>query len=205
MELFEQLDWRAFLIAMLVIELTPGPNMGWLAALSAQYGSRVGVMAVAGVTLGLAAQIIFAATGVAAVISEIPVIYHALRWSGVLFMLWLAWQAYSEVGSAVPATGLSEKGFRRGFFANLLNPKALVFYVIIIGQFTRPELGALWWQIIILGAIHLGISIAIHLLIVILGDNLGRRLEAWRTSLSARLFFSLSLVAIALWIAVSTR
>ena len=205
MELFAQLDWRAFLIAMLVIELTPGPNMGWLAALSAQHGSRVGVMAVAGVTLGLAGQIILAATGVAAVISEIPVIYHALRWAGVLFMLWLAWQAYSEVGSAVPVTGLSEKGFRRGLFANLLNPKALVFYVIIIGQFTRPELGALWWQIIILGAIHLGISIAIHLLIVILGANLGRRLEAWRTSLSARLFFSLSLVAIALWIAVSTR
>ena len=204
MELFSQLDWRAFLIAMLLIEMTPGPNMGWLAALSAQHGSRVGVMAVAGVTLGLAAQIVLAATGAAALLSELPVVYHALRWAGVLFMLWLAWQAYSEVGSTVPVAGLSEKGFRRGFFANLLNPKALVFYVIIIGQFTRPELGALWWQIIILGAVHLGISIAIHLLIVFLGANLGRRLEKWRTSLSARLFFSISLVGIAVWIAVST-
>lgn len=205
MELLTQLDWRAFLIAMLIIELTPGPNMGWLAALSAQHGVRVGVMAVAGVTLGLAAQIILAASGVAALISGYPFVYHSLRWAGVLFMLWLAWQAYSETGSAVPVSGLSEKGFRRGFLANLLNPKALVFYVVIIGQFTKIELGSLWWQIIFLGTVHLSISIAIHLLIVWLGANLGRNLEQWRTSLSARLFFSLSLVAIALWIAVSTR
>lgn len=205
MDLLTHLDWRAFLIAMLVIELTPGPNMGWLASLSAQYGVRVGVMAVAGVTLGLAAQVGLAATGIAAVISEFPTLYHGLRWAGVLFMLWLAWQAYSEVGSAAPVSGLSEKGFQRGFVANLLNPKALVFYVVVIGQFTDVEAGSLWWQIVFLGTIHLSISIIIHLLIVWLGARLGRELEQWRSSLSARLFFSLSLVAIALWIAVSTR
>ena len=60
-EFLAQMDWRAFLIAMIIIELTPGPNMGWLAALSAQYGKRVGIMAVAGVTLGLAIQIVAAA------------------------------------------------------------------------------------------------------------------------------------------------
>ncbi|MEP3891033.1 MAG: LysE family translocator [Hellea sp.] len=203
-EFLAQIDWRAFLIAMIIIELTPGPNMGWLAALSAQYGKRVGIMAVAGVTLGLAIQIVAAAAGLSALISNFPVIYHSIRWAGVFFMLWLAWEAFSDTGSPTSATGLSKKGFKRGLIANLLNPKALVFYVVVIGQFASPDLGPLWWQILLLGGLHLSIAIAVHILIVILGAKLGDVLEQWRTSLSARLFFSLSLVAIATWIAIST-
>lgn len=204
MAFLTELDWPAFLFAMFIVELTPGPNMGWLAALSAQHGLRVGLMAVAGITLGLAVQVLAAATGLAALISGFPILYEGLRLAGVLFMLWLAWQAYVETGSAVPAAGLREKGFRRGLIANLLNPKALVFYVIVIGQFTQPDAGAVWGQILILGGIHLAIAMIVHVAIVILGAQAGERLEHWRTSLSARLFFSLSLVAIAIWIAYST-
>lgn len=178
--------------------------MGWLAALSAQYGKRVGLMAVAGVTLGLAIQIVAAAAGLSALISNFPFVYHSIRWAGVFFMLWLAWEAFADTGSSTPAAGLSKKGFRRGLIANLLNPKALVFYVVVIGQFTRPDFGALWWQILLLGGLHLSIAIAVHILIVLLGAKLGDALEKWRKSLSARLFFSLSLVAIAIWIAIST-
>lgn len=204
MSLLTQLDWGAFLIAMIAIELTPGPNMGWLAALSAQQGKRVGLMAVAGVTLGLAIQVVAAAAGLSAIIGGFPIIYHSIRWAGVLFMLWLAWEAFVDTGSATPAIGLSEKGFRRGLIANLLNPKALVFYVAVVGQFARPEIGALWWQILVLGAMHLGIAITVHVVIVLMGANLGGAMEAWRTSLPARLFFAISLVAIAIWIAIST-
>ena len=200
-----ELDWPAFLFAMFIIELTPGPNMGWLAMLSAQHGMRVGLMAVAGITLGLAVQVLAAATGVATLISGFPVLYDALRWAGILFMLWLAWQAYVEDGSVVPAVGLNEKGFRRGFIANLLNPKALVFYVVVVGQFTVPDAGALWRQILVLGGMHLAIAVIVHIGIVSLGARVGERLEHWRTSLPARLFFSLSLVLIAAWIGFSTR
>ena len=62
-DFLSQLDWRTFFLAMVLIELTPGPNMGWLAALSAQHGKRVGMMAVLGVTLGLGLQVIAAAAG----------------------------------------------------------------------------------------------------------------------------------------------
>ncbi len=203
-ELFLELDWRAFLIAMVVVELTPGPNMGWLAALSAQYGKRAGLMAVAGVTLGLAVQVLAAATGISAVISNFPLVYNAIRWAGILFMLWLAWEAFSDTGSPDVAKGLSNKGFRHGVIANLLNPKALVFYVAVVGQFADPKLGGLWWQILVLGFMHLCVAIIVHVLIVLMGAKLGERFETWRTSLSARLFFAFSLVVVAVWIAIST-
>ena len=57
---------------MMVIELTPGPNMGWLSSIAAQHGRRVGLIAVAGVTLGLAVQVLAAATGVSTLVSGFP-------------------------------------------------------------------------------------------------------------------------------------
>lgn len=179
--------------------------MGWLAALSAQHGKRVGVMAVAGVTLGLAVQVLAAAAGLSAVLSNVPMAYQFLRWAGVLFMLWLAWEAFSDVRSSASTDRLSRKGFRHGLIANVLNPKALMFYVVVVGQFAAPSLGAFWWQILLLGGLHLCVAIVVHLLIVILGAYLGDAFERWRRSLPARLFFSLSLVAVAIWVAFATR
>jgi threonine/homoserine/homoserine lactone efflux protein len=203
-DFLSQLDWRTFFLAMVLIELTPGPNMGWLAALSAQHGKRVGMMAVLGVTLGLGLQVIAAAAGVSAVLSNFPIAYQSIRWAGVLFMLWLAWEAFSDTAITASEDGSSKKGFRHGLIANLLNPKALMFYVVVIGQFAEPSLGEFWWQILILGGLHLIVATTVHLLIVTLGATLGDNFERWRTSLQARLFFSFSLVAVAIWVAVST-
>jgi threonine/homoserine/homoserine lactone efflux protein len=197
-------DWPAFLIAMAAVELTPGPNMGWLAALSAKSGRRAGMMAVAGVTLGLLVQLVAAATGLSALLSESPILYESLRWAGVAFMLYLAWEAFADTGSASALHGNGREGFRRGLVANLLNPKALVFYLVIVGQFADPAYGAIWIQIVILGLIHLTVAILVHVTIVLMGARLGTAFERWRTSLPARLGFALVLVAIAMWIGVST-
>lgn len=204
-DMLGHINWPAFLIAMAAVELTPGPNMGWLAALSAKSGWRAGLMAVAGVTLGLLVQLIAAATGASALLSESLVLYESLRWAGVAFMLYLAWEALADTGSASAVRGGGPEGFRRGLIANILNPKALLFYLIVVGQFVDPESGPVWGQIILLGFIHLAVAIIIHVGIVFLGAGLGTALERWRTSLPARIGFALALVAIAVWIVISTH
>src|SRR6478672_11659953 len=85
----------AFALTCTIIEITPGPNMAWLAALSLSRGWRVGLAAVAGVALGLSAYGIAAALGVAAVIENSAFLYEILRWGGVAYLLWLAWDAWS--------------------------------------------------------------------------------------------------------------
>ncbi|WP_035617230.1 LysE family translocator [Hyphomonas johnsonii] len=198
-------DWPAFLFAMAAVELTPGPNMGWLAALSARSGRRVGLVAVAGVTLGLACQLVAAATGLSALLAELPLVYQSLRWAGVAFMLYLAWEAFNDDGSASTVRGDGREGFRRGFIANILNPKALVFYLLIVGQFAEPAAGAIWVQIVLLGLIHLAVAILVHVGIVLMGASLGSLLDRWRTALPVRLGFALALAGIAVWIAISTQ
>lgn len=203
-ELFSELNWPAFLLAMLIVELTPGPNMGWLSALSAQHGRKTGLMAVLGITLGLAVQMFAASVGLSVLITNSPIAYQTLRWAGVVFMLFLAWEAFSESGSSSPIRNRPYQGFVRGFIANLLNPKAFIFYVAVVGQFANPSVGKLWWQILILGGLHIFVASIVHLGIVFLGAGVGQVFEVWRKSLTARLVFSACLVATALWIAVST-
>ena len=84
----------AFAATCFVIELTPGPNMAYLAVLSTSNGRRAGFAATLGVSLGLLIVGLAAAVGLTAIIVNSRWIYEALRWSGVLYLLWLAWEGW---------------------------------------------------------------------------------------------------------------
>lgn len=202
--MFEGMNWSAFWLAMAVVELTPGPNMGWLTTLSAHSGRAAGLRAVAGVTLGMTLQLIAALIGLSALIAGSPTAYEALRWAGVAFMLYLAWEAWQIEGESSPGTLHTAENFRRGLIANLLNPKALVFYVAVVGQFADASRGALWPQILILGILHVFLAFLVHVGVVLLGASLGQSLDRWRNSLPVRLLFAACLVGIAVWIAILT-
>ena len=197
-------DWPAFLLAVAIIELTPGPNMGWLAALTLRDGHKIGFAAVAGIALGLSVQLVAAVTGLTALLISVPSIHTALHWAGIAFMLYLAWEAWSDGGSASLAQRGGAYGFRRGFVANVLNPKALAFYVLLINQFIAPSHGLpVWVQSLVLGLIHLSVATLVHVGIVLVAGHAGTRLEGWRTSLAARLTFAGLLMGIAIWLALT--
>lgn len=197
-------DWIGFLIAVAIIELTPGPNMGWLAALTLREGRKPAFAAVAGISAGLSLQLVAAVTGLTALITSVPAVHQLLHWGGVAFMLWLAWDAWKDGGSVALAAVGQERGFRRGLIANVLNPKALAFYVLLINQFVRTDSGVpIWAQSLILGLIHLTVATLVHAGIVLLAARAGDGLERWRTSVAARLTFALMLVAIAVWLALT--
>ena len=130
-------EWAGFALAILLIELTPGPNMAWLAALALGQGRRAGLMACAGIALGLLVNALVAGFGVAAFVIANPEWWQMLRWGGVLFMLWLAWEAWRDADAPASAGGPSTGGtawrhFRSGLIVNLLNPKALIFFAVLI-------------------------------------------------------------------------
>lgn len=148
----------AFALTCAVIEITPGPNMAWLAALLLSRGWRIGLAAVAGVALGLSVYGILAALGVAAIIENSSFLYETLRWGGVAYLLWLAWDAWSSADEIAPEESAGEdheraSAFRRGLITNLLNPKAAVFYVAMLPEFLNVGAGRIWTQTLTLSAI----------------------------------------------------
>lgn len=199
-----------FLIAVALVELTPGPNMGWLAIISASQGRRAGLLAIAGITLGLATYMLAAAAGLAEVILLYPAVYQVLRWAGVAFLLWLAWEAWTgaEAAPGRPAPGLRDGGvFWRGLAANLLNPKVAVFYIALLPGFIDPKRAPPFVQATILGCAHLGVSILVHGSIVMFASGLSASTNCAGAARSPRLrrVFALLIAATALWLAWETR
>jgi threonine/homoserine/homoserine lactone efflux protein len=197
----------AFAAISLIIELTPGPNMAYLAALSLVKGWRAGIAAVAGVALGLSIYGIAAALGLAALVERFAVLYEVLRWVGVAYLLWLAWEAWSANADDVSADPQLDRSlgeaFRRGLITNLLNPKAAIFYLAVVPDFIVPT-GSVAAQTLTLAAIYVAIATGVHSLIVMLASRLATHLnDARRRRLVSR-SLALALVAIAVWFAVST-
>ncbi len=200
--------WLAFAIMALVIELTPGPNMAYLAALSLSQGARAGFAAVGGVALGLSVYGVAAALGLGALIGQSPVMYEGLRWAGVAYLFWLAWDAWTserdEARSRQSPDISPRMAFRRGLITNLLNPKAAVFYIAVLPDFIAVEGGGIAAQTIALAAVYVGVATAVHLFIVVLAGQSHRLIATAEQRRKIRRILAVVLAVVAIWFAFST-
>jgi len=183
--------------------------MAYLAALSLSRGWRTGLAAVAGVALGLSVYGAAAALGVAAIIESSTLLYQALRWGGVIYLLWLAWDAWSSVDDITTneTSGQDHErasAFRRGLITNLLNPKAAVFYVAVLPEFLDPAAGRMAAQTLTLSAIYVAIATLIHAAIVLSANRLRTIIVKPAQVRLIRRALALALVLIAIWLAWST-
>jgi threonine/homoserine/homoserine lactone efflux protein len=199
----------AFAWACFVIELTPGPNMTYLAVLTLSEGRRAGLAAVAGVALGLTIVGALAAVGLGTLVSSSPLLYQSLRIAGVAYLLWLAfetWQGADQADPAAPAAPDHQMlaAFRNGLITNLLNPKAALFYIAILPVFMDPGLPATP-QALSLAAIYVAIATAIHLAIVLLAARARPLIEASGNAAVVRRALATMLVIIAVWMGWATR
>ena len=159
----------AFTLAAIAIELTPGPNMVWLALVALTEGRRAGLAAVAGVGMGLALIGALVALGLGALVAQTPAAYQALRFAGIGYLLWLAWEAWRSTGQAradyADFQASFGKHFLRGVITNVLNPKAFLFFVTILPAFLPTTAAAS--DTAILCAIYVAVATAIHAGIVL--------------------------------------
>lgn len=180
-----------FALAVLLIELTPGPNMAWLAGLSATEGRRVGLAAVWGIALGLFANAVLAALGLAALLAAAPELFDLLRLAGAAMMVWLAieaWRGADRPVHGADASATTRRAFATGALINLLNPKAYIFFVVVAPQFLAGAMLTLR-EALIFAMISVTIATIIHSGIALAGSAA----HAWlsdpaRTRIVRRLF-----------------
>lgn len=195
-----------FLVAVLIIEITPGPNLGYLAALSATRGRTAGFAATAGVALGLSTHALAATFGVGALVASSAWAYELLRWGGVIFLVWLAYEGWREGGETSPAdTRLRDHAglFWRGFWTNVLNPKSALFFVTVVPRFLDP-VHPETWRLGLLGAVYVGVATAVHAGVVLLASQLQPVLAKGSRQRIVRRGLALALLGIALWLAWGT-
>lgn len=198
----------SFIITCIVIEATPGVNMSYLAILSVTNGRKAGFAATAGVALGLLIVGIATALGVATLISNSTFMYQGLRILGVFYLLWLAydtWKTKIVVSETEVQNLLSQvKFFKRGLLSNLLNPKAVIFYIAILPKFIEPTSSAIF-QATYLTVLFVFIATFIHGFIVTLADTMRIFLKNEKRLTIIRYIMAFALVLIAIWFAVTTK
>lgn len=194
----------AFTLASVLIELTPGPNMAYLAVVSLAEGRRAGFATVTGIALGLSIIGLISAFGLSEIIARSPSAYQVLRWSGIAFLFYLAidaWRTGDEESS--DKTRTLSAHFRRGLITNILNPKAAVFFLTVIPSFLTENETHLGQNILLVG-IYVAAATLIHAVIVAAAGTFAPYLTDPGTARTVRRVLAVLLGLVAVWFAFST-
>ena len=129
----------SFLITSLIVIVSPGTGVLYTLAAALSRGSRASIAAAFGCTLGIVPHIAAAMLGLAAVLHTSALAFAALKWLGVIYLLFMAWQALRERG-ALQVDGQVDarsaaKVIVTGFLINILNPKLSIFFLAFLPQF----------------------------------------------------------------------
>jgi threonine/homoserine/homoserine lactone efflux protein len=154
---FEPALITGFVIAGLILNITPGADFLYIMSSGLSGGSRIGVAAALGVNLGVVVHILAAAAGLSALLFAHPAAYDLIRICGAAYLAWMAVQVWRRSSTVARARSFPDvrQAARRGFFINVSNPKTALFIFAFVPQFTDPTIGPIWVQILILGAIFL--------------------------------------------------
>lgn len=165
-----------FLIASLLLGLAPGPDNIFVLMQSALYGRSAGLFVTLGLCTGLLIHTALVAVGVAAIVMASTLGFTVLKIVGVLYLLYLAWQAFfsSSINTANPVIRrISVKTlYWRGVVMNVTNPKVSIFFLAFLPQFTNPDNGLYTWQIAKLGFFFILITLFVFGVIAFLAGYL---------------------------------
>ena len=169
-----------FLVAGLALNLTPGPDMLYVAARGASEGRSAGIASALGIGVGTLVHIALVAGGLAAVLTAVPVAYLAIRLAGAAYLIYLGVRALlarqaSTLAALKPAP-LSTI-FHQGVITNVFNPKVALFFLAFLPQFVDPARGNPALQVIALGLLFDVTGTLVNLAVAIGSSGAAARLR----------------------------
>ena len=132
-----------FLITSLIIIVSPGTGVLYTLATGLSRGSRASVVAAFGCTLGIVPHMAAAILGLAAVLHTSAVAFHAFKYAGVAYLLYMAWSALREHGALKIDKQVDKRSAAQitvtAILINILNPKLSIFFLAFLPQFVRGD------------------------------------------------------------------
>ncbi len=198
-----------YLTTVIALLLIPGPDMLLIASSSLSYGKKVGIYASFGnATSGLILTLL-AALGVSALIAVTPLALELLRIVGGLYLLKMGWDCLRATPAQTPELvqedKIAKQLYRRAVVSNLLNPKALLFFVLFLPQFVSSQLAvSSAQQMLALGLLLNLMGLVFNLMLVALVGSLGQSLlnnEKFRVNQNK--FMGVIFISLAFWLLAS--
>ncbi|WP_447751475.1 LysE family translocator [Pseudomonas nicosulfuronedens] len=199
-----------FFIATLALNLTPGPDMLYVASRSAAQGAAAGLMSTLGIGAGCVVHMLAAAFGLSALLMMSSVAFGVLKWLGAIYLVWLGVQLIRGAWREQKRTELEparlSRVFLQGMMVNVFNPKVALFFLAFLPQFVPAGSPNFVLQILCLGLLfNLGgclVNAVVSLVAGRVGNRVGSNLawRRWQQTASGGL-----IVAMGVGLAVSSR
>ena len=178
-------DIALFVAAGLLLNVTPGPDMTYIAARAVAGGFRDGVAATFGITAGCIVHTVAAAAGLSALIATSAIAFEIVKWCGAAYLLYagirlVAGSLRAERDNAphrsvAPAPPL--KIFREAFVINVFNPKVALFFLAFLPQFIAADAPFKALSFLLLGCLFNFNSLFVNVPVAWLASRAGRGLR----------------------------
>jgi threonine/homoserine/homoserine lactone efflux protein len=131
-----------FFLTTLIIVASPGTGVVYTLAAGLSRGWRASLLAAFACTLGIVPHLVAALTGLAALLHASALAFEIVKYAGVAYLLYMAWQSLREGGALKVEAGADQRSSLRivvdGVLVNILNPKLSIFFVAFLPQFIAP-------------------------------------------------------------------
>ncbi|GJG85984.1 RhtB family transporter [Gemmatimonadetes bacterium T265] len=169
-----------FVAAGLALNVTPGPDMLYVAARGAAAGRAAGVASAFGIATGTLVHIALVAGGLAALLAAVPVAYTVVRLAGAAYLVSLGlrallWPSGLTERTLAPASRWAV--FRQGVVTNVLNPKVALFFLAFLPQFVDPARGSPARQVLALGLLFNTTGTLVNLAVALGASRASARLR----------------------------
>jgi threonine/homoserine/homoserine lactone efflux protein len=169
-----------FLATGLALNLTPGPDMLYVAARGASEGRSAGIVSALGIGVGTLVHVTLVAGGLAALLAAVPVAYVVLRLAGAAYLIHLGMHALRggpHASRAPLAPAPLGAIFRQGVVTNVLNPKVALFFLAFLPQFVDPSRGDPALQVVALGLLFDVSGTVVNLAVALASSRVAERLR----------------------------
>lgn len=193
-----------YFAAALLLAITPGPGIFYVAARTLAGGRAEGIASSLGTGLGGLAHVLAGSLGISAIVLASAELFTLLKLMGAAYLIWLGIRSFRTAGSLAagvfaanqPSLG-SRRAFREGVLVEALNPKTAAFFLAFVPQFLDPAQGHVGLQFIILGCISVLLNTLADIAVAFAANRI-RESAAHRPGLIRRLSQSAGLAMIAL-------
>lgn len=160
-----------FLLTTLLIVVSPGVGVIYTLAAGLAHGGRVSLAAALGCTLGIVPHLTAAMLGLAAVMHTSALVFNAVKYAGVVYLLYMAWSMLKGKGALSanslqrPVAQQAAPSYRRvvghGILANVLNPKLSVFFLAFLPQFISVQDAYPLWRMAELSGVFMLMTLVV--------------------------------------------
>ena len=181
-----------FCAAVLLLNLTPGPDTAFIVGQSVAHGRRAGLLSVLGISVGCVAHTLALALGLSAVLAASAGAFTVIKVAGAIYLVFLgarmivgtlrrrddATDAPPRMSSPLVAPPSGRRVFAQGFVTNVLNPKVILFFLSFFPQFVATASDSKPTAFLVLGALMIAISTVYNGLVAWLAGGISHRMRS---------------------------